>query len=279
MKTPKLPQTVLNALASDEYKVRPGYSATTLIKPPQIKALQDRYGDDEQDPISRLWSVLGTAVHNVMEKNVSENACAETYITMPWKDTTIHGTIDHYEDGVISDFKVTSAWKAVRGDYSDWEQQLNIYAYLLSQEKPVHSLQIIGLFRDWSKMQATRSPDYPQAPVVTIPITLWEPEVQYEFIDQRVQAHEMAASLEDNALPECSDHDRWYTGTKYAVMKKGNKRAVKLHDNLDEATSHAAQDSKCYVEIREGEHKRCMEYCPVASKCQQWRRLRENSNM
>lgn len=271
-----LPQVVLNALGSNEYIKREGYSATTLLKPPQMKVLQDRYGDDEKVPMDNLWSVLGTAVHNVLEKYAEEEARTEVNYHTDLNGVRVHGTVDHYVSGTISDFKITSAWKYLNKDFTEWEAQLNIYAYLMGDTALVDNVQIIAIFRDWSEMQAKRSNDYPQSPIVVIPLPLWSTEEQYEFISERAHLHEAAKDRPDVGLPPCSDKERWYTGTKYAVMKKGGKRAVKLHDDLKEATEHAETDPLLYVETRLGESRRCSRYCPAASHCQQWKKEQEN---
>lgn len=272
-----LPQTVLNALSSDEYIYRDGLSATTLIKPPQMRVLQKRYGEDKKNPIDNLWSVFGTAVHNVMEKNASEGVVSERHLSREMFNTVVHGTVDHYENGVISDFKVTSCFKYVKKDFEDWERQLNIYAYLLRMDGvAVNKLQIIGIFRDWSKNQALRNKDYPQQAIQTIPIKLWTEKEAKEYIQSRVEAHLEAEDLSDEELPPCTEKDRWYSGTVYAVMKGKNKRAVKLYDNLKDAEVHAEEDKAFRVEIRPGENRMCQGYCPVASKCKQWKRIQED---
>ena len=266
---------MMNALSSNEYVKREGYSATTLIKPPQMKALQDRYGEDEFEIYDRVWSILGTAYHNYLERYVEDEALAEHYVTGSVDGCGIHGTVDHYVNGCISDYKLTSSWKYVGKDFSEWEQQLNTYAYLFGATHKVDKLQIIATFRDWSAMQAMRSKDYPQKPIVVISIPLWTQEQQYEYISARVRLHEEAKGVKDIHLPPCGDKDRWYTGTKYAVMKRGGKRAVKLYDNLMEAEDRASSESKYYVDTRLGQHKRCEKYCSAASHCKQWEVLKD----
>jgi len=66
-------------------------------------------------------------------------------------------------DGIhIKDYKTTSVW-AVMNDKPEWEQQLNIYAWLVQKNKqvPIKSLQIVGILKDWSKREAERKPEYP----------------------------------------------------------------------------------------------------------------------
>ena len=93
------------------------------------------------------------------------------------------------------------------------------------------------------------------------------PEEQDAFIEERVRLHQ-AALVE---LPECSEEDRWARPNKYAVMKPGGKRAVKLYDTAREAGAALRGDQ--YVEERIGESVRCQSYCPALNWCEQGRRF------
>ena len=74
-------------------------------------------------------------------------------------------------------------------------------------------------------------------------------------------------------IPQCTPEERWLRPTKYAVMKKGRKRAIKLHDNETEAHGHAETLGKDHlVELRKGEAGRCEKYCPVALFCPQFQK-------
>ena len=100
-------------------------------------------------------------------------------------DKTLSGQVDHYKDGVITDYKVTTSFKVCKGDYSDWEKQLNIYAWLFKQHKyKVNSLRIISFIRDHSESNKFKS-GYPNFPITVIPITLWEDHVAESFIKDK----------------------------------------------------------------------------------------------
>jgi hypothetical protein len=73
----------------------------------------------------------------------------------------------------VRDYKTTSSW-AVMNEKIEWEQQLNIYAWLVENVKGkiVDSVGIVAIIRDWSRREAAKNPDYPQAPVKEIPINL-----------------------------------------------------------------------------------------------------------
>lgn len=155
-------------------------------------------------------------------------------------------------------------------DDRSWTAQLNCYRWLASQYGvSISKLQIIALLRDWSKPEAKRTPDYPQAGVVVIDIPVW-PEAQTEaFLRERIALHESAKLT----LPECSPEDTWERPSKWAVQKPGAKRATKVYDNQHDAENHA-RSSGLEVEFRPGERPRCSDYCLVADHCsqfQQWK--------
>ena len=64
-----LPDPVVAALSADKYNSGlVNSSVTTLIDSPQVKILSRKHKDDISIDVSeRLWSVLGTAVHNMFE--------------------------------------------------------------------------------------------------------------------------------------------------------------------------------------------------------------------
>ena len=108
--------------------------------------------------------------------------------------------------------KTTSVW-AVMNDKPEWEQQLNIYAWLVATNKKVaiKSLQIVAILKDWSKREAERKPEYPQRNVAMINIPLWTFEEQEAFIKGRIAKHSAAEfALETDAdLPECTPQEMW----------------------------------------------------------------------
>ena len=60
--------------------------------------------------------------------------------------------------------------------------------------------------------------------------------------------------------------------TQYAVKKKANKKASKIHDTMEEAQKHLDNLEKDYpgmyeIVVREGTDKRCLEYCSCCKFC------------
>lgn len=166
--------------------------------------------------------------------------------------------------GILSDYKLTSVWKLIKGDMDEWTQQLNIYAAILRHNGyPVKQVQVIALLRDWSKREAERDPFYPQAQVVNVNLPLWDHERAVAFIRMRIAAHEAAKT----ALPECTPAERWAKDPVWAVKKKGAKRAVKLFATEDEARTFIGLDNALSLEYRPGESVRCQAYCSANRFC------------
>ena len=275
-----LPQAVFDAVTSSDYN--PGesdYSATGLLKPPQISVLTKRYWDQiEEEAMERVWSLLGQAAHHILERHGSEEAIAEKRLYAELEGKRIGGQVDHYMSGVITDYKVTSAWSLVyKSKMLDWEQQLNIYAYLFETSGyPVNKLQIVTILRDWSKQKASQDNSYPQSPIVVVDIPVWDQQSREEFIKQKINQHVMAERLPDENLPHCTAEDMWEEPTKYAVYKNKNKRATRVCDTLEEAElvgssiSINGKDTD-RIEVRHGKRRRCEEYCPVKDFCHQYK--------
>ena len=87
-----------------------------------------------------VWSLFGTALHNILEHGKGDNHIVEERVFADVEGMKISGAIDLQEveeDGVIvSDYKTTSAW-VVMNEKDDWHNQLNCYAYLLYKAKGV----------------------------------------------------------------------------------------------------------------------------------------------
>ena len=68
-----LPEAIVQAVRADPYdKGEARFSVTELIGPPIIRLLRQRHEDEvEEDAADRIWSLLGTAVHGVLERAAS----------------------------------------------------------------------------------------------------------------------------------------------------------------------------------------------------------------
>ncbi len=272
-----LPDAVFNFLSANNYT--PGdndYSATTLLRPPQMVQLERRHWEElEEDAIDKVWSVFGSAVHNLLEHHADDTASVEERLYVDILGKRIGGQLDHYSDGSITDYKVTSTYTLGNaGRMKEWEEQQNIYAYLMRENgKPVEKIQVCVFFRDWSKGKSlSGGKDYPKTPLMVIELPLWGISEQEDFLMDRVAEHLWGEDFSDAFLPLCSPEDMWEEPTKYAVKKKGNKRATKLFLDEKEAKKDAEQRGEGFsVSTRQGGRTRCEQYCNVKNFCHQYR--------
>jgi hypothetical protein len=272
-----LPEAIVNAVKNDGYsKGDANISITGLLKPPRMAALEALHSHEIVEDVSnRIWSLLGQSVHTILER-ANRTAIAERRLSMEIEGWKVSGAMDLYqEEDILSDFKITSVHKIVQGDLDDWSSQLNCYSALLRHHgHAVNKLQVIAILRDWSKLEAKRNKDYPQAQVVNIPIPLWDEDKALAFIRERVILHQQARL----SLPECSPQERWQKPDVWAVMKVNRKSAVKLFSSREEAMAFASTSKDYSVVHRPGISTRCEAFCRVSKLCTQSLTLTQTQN-
>lgn len=283
-----LPEPLFNALTKSRYVNKAkGISVTSLIKGPRERILTKRHeGEIITEATDRLWSVFGTAVHNVVQEfsdraeGFSEERLEAEIEYLPGKRAFINGQPDWvYPEGdslVVADYKVSSVFGFLLSKDNgfvkpEWEAQLNCYAFLYRENGfAVQSLEVVGIMRDWSRGQLEKARkygnDYPSAPIGVYKARLWTPEEVLAYLQERVRIHVESEGMPDDGLPECSKDERWERGESWAVMKKGRKTAVKLHQD-SEMAEHHAKEVGGYVEHRLGRSIKCESYCDAAPFC------------
>ena len=285
------PEALVRAVERDEYSRGEGVnrSVTGLLAPPRQAALKEIHGHEIVEDVSdRTYALYGQLVHLLLERagEQSRNAINEQRLYTEvngWKISGQTDTLTLTEDQrswTISDFKFVTSYKFKRS-YSgelvipeDYENQLNLYAYLLRVNGfKVDGLKIVAIYRDWSKLEAKRDKNYPQLGAETHDIPLWSEERAKAFIEERVRLHQAA----ENDLPECTDDERWAKPDKYALMPTAKSvRARKLFDSRVDATTWAAANNMkpgFVVDHRKGANVRCENYCVVSEWCEQFKIL------
>jgi hypothetical protein len=275
-----IPATFINVLERPTYnKGKAHLSATQLLNSPKIVALTRKFEDEiEQDASDMVWSVVGSAIHNFLEQGKDEHHIVEQRIHVEHDGWHVTGAIDLQEitpQGInVKDYKFTSVWAAMN-EKPEWENQLNIYAWLVEKVKkvPVQSVTIVAMLRDWNRRDREKE-GYPKAPILEIPMKLWTMEEREAYVTKRISLHsacEFAMETEGD-LPDCTPEEMWEKPTVWAVKKKGNVRAKALYESEALATAALEQYGKDFeIEIREGERTRCANFCPVSQYCQQYR--------
>jgi hypothetical protein len=263
-----LPESLVLAVTNDPYVGGGDISVTKLIDAPQVRVLSRQHSSEIVVDVSeRIWALLGQGVHTVLERAAlrAEGMAAETRLYAEIAGWSLSGQFDvmALETGVLSDYKVTTVYKLKNTD--GWIQQLNILRWLAHQNgSEVKELEIIAILRDWKKGEAERKQDYPVVPIVKVPIPVWSLEDTEEFIRERIALHQAASK---GVAVDCTDEERWYTGTSFALMKHGGKRALKVADTKEELGEPTAEQ---FIEERPGEYRRCQSYCEVRAFCSQW---------
>ena len=277
-----LPEPLVEAIRNDSYD--PGdceFTTGQLIRPVRINSLTRRYGDQiSEDASDRIFALLGQAIHTILERAGNQDSEHDQYVVekryfVDFEGTKISGQIDVFDSKtkVLSDYKLCSRYEADREIKPEWVQQANINAFLMRQNgHMVVGMQIVAIFRDWSKMMAARKDDYPQGQVKILEVESWPEEKTIDFIRARIQAHR--DGVDDPPL--CTPKERWTRPTQWALMKKGQKRAVKLFEDHEKERAIVAASvgygvpkdvGKYSVVERPGEDVRCKYYCGVARFC------------
>ena len=281
-----IPKEIIRAIENDQYtRGNSDISVTGLLQPPRIRLLEREHHDDiVLDYSDETWKILGQAVHAILER-ANENyddTITEQRLFADIEGWTVSGQTDSLavHDKILKDYKVTSVWtvvNALKEGKSDWEKQLNCYAYLYKHNtgETINQLNIIAIARDWNRRELQRrGGDYPRSSIITIDIPLWSEQEQLQFFKDRVSFHrssEFKHSM-DGELPLCSDEDRWKREDTFRVVKKGRKRAIRVLPSLKEAEEFLGSNKDgLSIEISKGESIRCGAYCNVAQFCNQYK--------
>jgi len=275
-----LPEVLDRAAKHDPYsKGDADFSVTELISSPRIAILNREHDHEiEVDITDRIWSLLGTAVHKIIEEASSEDGISEERLYHSINGVVVSGGVDYQNiDGNfidIIDFKVTSTY-AYMSEKIEWEQQLNVYA-LLSEEnkgKKVKSLQICAILRDWKAYEARLDKNYPQVPIVMLDIPIWRKAKRDKYLLDRVRAH-MDANVQHEfggELPQCTESEQWRSEGFWLVEKPNAKRVWRKYSTQDAAKKELTRIGEGSISYRPGEPRRCKgNYCLVNRFCSQW---------
>ena len=226
------PESILQAVTADPYtKGEADFSVTELIKPPQINRLWAEHENKiSMDVRDEFWKLLGRGVHNVLEQ-YSDGGVSEERHFAKVGDVTVSGAIDLVDNGMVTDYKVTSTYSVTKGLKPEWEQQLNMYSWLLRQNDiSSSSLRIVALCRDWIRSRSDRSQKYPASPIVILPVPKWPDEQQDQYIEERVRVH-----MDESTIP-CTSEERWARGRYMVTGTDVKLKKPKLFDTLMEAS-------------------------------------------
>jgi hypothetical protein len=256
-----------------------------------------------EEPGIDTWKLLGTAVHAAMEqaaeslktrlaiREIDERDFrapllvehrTETTVNVDGIPWTLSGQLDLLEaDGILWDWKVTSAWSVSDGRQGkgEWASQLNVLRWLLERSGAVprgtvRGLGVWAILRDWSATQARRDEGYPDNQEVAVPLPIWSESDVDDYILTRLRAHEAARA----SLPLCTPAERWAKGGGYAVLRSAKSvRAERIFDRREDAERYRDEilSGKGLIEERSGTSVRCGRFCRVSSFCEQFKKEKE----
>lgn len=246
--------------ACKPYPPTPGrFGVTELVGPALLAQLRrEHWSELSEDVADRLWAIMGTAMHGILAEHGQADELTEERLTVEIGGVRVSGKPDTYSaDGTLSDWKFTTVY-SYGETKPEWVAQLNVYAHLLRAHGfPVNRLQIVAIYRDWSKRHEMQG--IPHAAIIDVP--LWAADVTERYLAGRIAAHQ----AEDP--PVCTAAERWDRPTTYAVMKAGRKSALRVLESREVAESWKAANSGDSIVERPGESIRCTGYCPVRAFC------------
>lgn len=278
-----LPEPIVEAIKAKGYdKGRSDITATGLIEPPRISALKKLHEHEmSEDAIDLIYSLDGQSLHVVLERAAlglnKEDWIVEKRYYAKFGNVNVGAQIDIFsvKDGLLQDYKKTSVYSVKNGIKEEYAQQMNIQAELLRRNGIiVKKMQIVAILRDWSKREREREvkeygprAKYPEHQVKIIDVPIIDSSEVTQFIEERIALHKQASVT----LPLCTKEERWAKDDVWAVLKKGQKRAVRLFNSEEAAQLFLADlDKNHVVGMRQGESTRCEAYCPVAKWCTQF---------
>lgn len=267
-----LPEQFVRLAESDPHTYKDNYySVTELLKPVREIVLERVHRDEiVRDIADEIPAILGTAVHAIFQSAADPKDWPEVALEARFGDCAVTGRADLLSGEEIVDYKTTSSGKVMKGDFAEWERQVKCYAYLLFRSKGLIARKgtVYAIIKDWSKVKAASNPNYPQSAVVVhgFPIADSDYDETQSWIETRLA--EIKAAYE--TLPECTDEEKWYTGTKYAVFKNpGDKRAAAVLDSEDEAHTYITErlGGVGQIDVRKGQCLKCDHYCDCRAIC------------
>ena len=245
---------------------------TSLLGGARAAILFRRHYDEiEVDASEMLWSIFGTATHKILEQTEeADDEFREERLKIKISNSYLTGKSDVYQGGMLIDWKTTSVYKFIYKDFDDWKKQLQMYGLLWhSYGFDVKGGKIVAMLKDHKKSEARRNGSYPQLPVQSVEWVFTQKDFDFirTWAEERIKIIEALKDVPDEDLPLCTPEERWNAGDKYAVMKRGKKRAERVLNTMEEANQYMAAKGGDYIEKRTGEDKKCLDYCMARAFC------------
>jgi len=271
-----LPQALVDAVKGDGVREHKGYGVTTILKPVREIILMRRHeGEIEVDVSDCINRLFGTAFHSLIEQH-DKTGMAEITLEKEINGLKLIGKLDLYDtiNECVIDYKTATVWKVMFKDFEDWRKQGLIYAWLCMQNGySVKKIKFYAFLKDWTaKDKRAKGDDYPESQVYTYELNVGINElVEIEtWLEMKFGSLKNELCYNDDELVPCTKEECWYTGDKYAVYKNvSDKKAQRLFDSKVEAEGYLKEkmDGKGIVVFRQGEYRKCQDYCEVCNFC------------
>lgn len=284
-------------LSSDDYEYSQNpkcISVTTLIRSPRyiIGTLRERFIDtlsddlkqdfytaanllpaigEADDPMKKVPSRIGTAIHSAIEKAVvnnlpnfiravdlnlneeqvedlisrivinpkpskikEENICiyTENRVKKKIKGFEITGAYDAVIDGVLHDVKSTSTYSYTSGNMREkYKLQGSIYRWLNPKIITENTMYVNFIFTDWGKINKDKE-GYPPSKVLLEPIELYSIEETENYIKNKLSILEKHWDLPLAEIPCCTDAELYSQPVVYKYYKSGYTEGARSTRNF-----------------------------------------------
>ena len=257
-------------------------SVTELLKPvKELKLYRKHFNEIEVDVSDCINTLFGSAVHKILEDNTDEPD-VEKEVKMEYSIDyiTLVGKFDrrNLKEQLIEDYKTGKVNTVIDEDFKEYRKQGLIYSWMTFKITGciIRKLKFYILLKDWSKLKAETTSNYPQSPIY-----VWEYDVSdsdYDYIEKFI--YEKLNLIKSDIIINCTEEERWYTGTTYAVYRNVNdKKATYLTGS--ETDAHNYITNKCdgagEIRVRKGEYIKCKYYCNCNKFCDQY--LKEENDV
>ena len=287
-----LPKQLVELVSNDYKPTEHQYSCTTILKPTRQVILERRYNDQIESDVSDMcWLIFGIAVHSIIENSKEDSGQfkeekLKVDLGKYFKDLDgyyLSGRSDMIDliNKSITDWKTCSAWKIIYKDFEDWRKEMLIYAWAVKDMGfDMDKAEAIAFIKDHNKTKSKTDANYPKLPIWVEKFAFTEHDFSEieEYIHNKFISLKSNENVPDEELPMCSEEERWREPTVYAIKKKANKTASKLHNTKEEAEEHLKNLEEKYpdvyeIEVREGTDKRCLEYCSCNQFCPYYKEM------
>jgi hypothetical protein len=185
----------------------------------------------------------------------------------------IGGKYDMVAEGVVNDYKSTTAFTWVHGTRDDEHAlQGSIYRWLNPEKITEDYIRINYIFTDWQRASAKSNPLYPQRRVMHKDIPLLSIEATEKWILDKLAMVKKYQDLPENQVPECTDAELWRSDPVHKYYSDPTKTTGRSTKNFDELSSARVfmveKGGKGIIKSIPGEPKRC-NYCDAFSVCSQ----------